>query len=398
MRRRDLSAACAFKLETKTSRPPEKFPVAAAAALTLLALVLRLAYAWRLGVPPPVGAVVASAAAGLALAAVAVRVGGRFAGAAAAFIWATLPAAVVASIFRAEVTYAACAASFSLYFFGEGVNRPGRASDALWSGALAGAAVAFSSSALVIVAYYLLFSLYSALRKNGAGARALVWLGGFAPVIAAAAGLEYLRAREPLAHLKGSLAAPASSYPELALLVKRLVPDAAAMLFWDPLGFGFAVVVALAASAYLLKARRTDAFFYGGLLVFGLAAFNFMTTSLRSYAPTTLEPTVWLLVALPAAALAGAAAGELWESGVKPSLGQWAGALAVVFVLAALFVNGNMPFAPLSLLISTLAVIITITLAGLARRRRDASPRRLAQGAVAIIILISLYSVVILYL
>ena len=388
----------ASKLETKTSRPPEKFPVAAAAAITFLALILRLGYAWRLGVSPPAGPVIASAAATWALAAVAARLGGRRAGAAAAFIWATLPAAVVASIFHAEVTYAACAGAFSLYFFGERVNHPRRASDALWAGALVAVAAAFNPSALALVGYYLLYSLIGALRKNGVGARAFTWLGGLVPVAAAAAGLEYLRAGELFAQIRETLATPALFHPEAAPLIKRLVPDAAAMLFWDPLGFGFAVVVALAAAAHLLKEPRAGAFFYGGLLVFTVAAFNFMTTSSRGYAPTTLEPTAWLTAALPAAALGGAAVAELWESGVQRSLGRWAGALAAAAVLATLFVNGNMPFAPLSLLILTLAVIITITLTGLARRRREASPRRFARGAAAIIILISLYPVVILYL
>ena len=398
MRRRDLGAAYAVKLETKTSPSPEKFPVAAAAAITFFAFILRLVYAGRLGVPPPVGAVVASAAATWALAAVAARLGGPFAGVAAAFFWAVLPASIVASVFRPAVTYAVCAGAFSLYFFGEGAARRGRVSDALSAGALAAVAAALTPSALALVAYYFFYALLGALRKNGAGARPFAWLGGLVPVVAAAAGLEYLRAGKPLAHLRETLAAPARFYPDAPLLIKRLVADAAAMLFWDPLGFGFAVVVALAATACLLKERRAGAFFYGGLLVVTVAAFNFMTTSFRGYAPMALEPTSWLWAALPAAALGGAAVGELWAPGRQPPLRSWTGALAAAAVLATLFINGNMPFAPLSLLLLASAVIITLGLAGLARRRPEASRRRLAQAAAAVIILISLYPVIILYL
>jgi hypothetical protein len=396
--RRDLGAAYAFKLETKTLHPPEKFPLAAAAAITFFAVILRLAYAWRLGVSPPWPPVIASACTVPALAAVAARLGGRLAGAAAAFFWAVLPASVVASVFRPAVTYAACAGAFSLYFFAVGTGYRSRASDALWAGALVAVAAAFNPGALALAAFYFLYSTYETVRKNGAGARAFAWLGGFVAVVAAAAALEYLRTGKAFAHLWETWAAPGHVYAETNLLIKRLVADAAAMLFWDPLGFGFAVVVALAAGVYFFKNRRGDALFYAGLLVFTLAAYNFMTTSLRHYAPTALEPTKWLLAALPAAALGGAVIGELWRAGGQAALGQWTGALGAAAVLAILFLNGNMPLAPLTLLILALAVIITITLAGFARRRPEASRRRPARAAAALIILISLYPAVILYL
>jgi hypothetical protein len=306
-----------------------------------------------------------------------------------------LPAAIVATVFRPAVTYAACAGALSLYFFGEGARR--RRTDLLRAGAFAGAAAAFCSSAVVLAAFYFLYSIYKTFRKAGLGAQAFAWLGGFVPVIAAAAGLEYLHAGVPLAHLRETLAAPAHVYAGTSLLIKRLAADAAAMLCWDPLGFGFALVVALAASAYLLRERRAGALFYGGLLVFALAAFNFVTTSLEGYTPMALEPTRWLLASLPAAVLAGGAFGKLWSREGEAALSGWAGALATSAVLATLFINGNMPLAPLSLLTLVLAVIITITLAGLARRAPQ-TERLPARAAGAVIILISVYPLVILYL
>ncbi len=358
---------------------------------------MRLAYAWRLGVSAPWASVIASAFTAAALAAVAARTYGPSAGAAAAFLWAVLPAAVVASVFRPAVTYAACAGALSLYFFGEGAPRRRYRIDLFRAGAFAAAAAAFCSSAVALAAFYFLYSIYKTLRKAGPKARAFAWLGGFVPVIAAAAGLEYLRAGVPLARLRETLAAPAHVYAETNLLVKRLAADGAAMLCWDPLGFGFSFVVALAASAYLLKERRAGTLFYGGLLVFALAAFNFITTSLEGYAPMPLEATRWLLASLPAAVLAGGAFGELWSRGGGAALSGWAGALATSAVLATLFIDGNMPFAPLSLLTLALAVIITGTLAGLGRRAPQ-TERLLARAAGAVIILISVYPLVILYL
>jgi hypothetical protein len=377
-------------------RAPFNF-TAAAWAVAALALALRLAYGWRLGAPVSWPSVVSSALTTFALAALGLRLAGPLGGAAAAFIWAVLPVSIVAAIFHPPITYAAGAAAFSLYLFAEGEGRGGRVSELLWAGALAGAAAALSSSALPLVAYYLLFSFYRALRKNGGGARAFAWVGGLVPVTAAAAALEYLRAGKLFAHLGATLAAPAPFHPEAPLLLKRLVADAAAMLFWDPLGFGFAVVVALAAGAYYLRSSRNDALFYAGLLVFALAAYNFAPTSLRGYAPAALEPTRWLLAALPAAALGGAVVGELWRLGGSDTLRRWTASLGLAAVLAILFVNGNMPFAPLGLTMLALAVIITLALAGFARRRPEASPRRFARAAAAVVILISLYPVIIIY-
>jgi hypothetical protein len=381
--------------------PPDNratFTFAAAAwAVAVLALALRLAYAWRLGAPVPWPSVLSSAVTTFALAALGLRSAGPLAGGAAAFVWAVLPVSVVAAVFHPPITYAVSAAAFSLYLFAEGEGRGGRVTDLLWAGALAGVAAAFSIAALSLVAFYFLFSIYRAFRKNRAGARAFAWLGGFAPVLAAAATLEYLRTGLLFAHLRGTPTPTPPFYPETALLIKRLVAGAAAMLCWDPLGFGFAVVVGLAAGFYFIKRSRGAALYYAGLLVFTLAAFNFTPTSLRGYAPMALEPTGWLLAALPAAVLAGAVAGELWGPGGQNALRPWTGALGAAAVPATLFINGHMRFAPLSLLILALAVIITIALAGISRRRREPAPL-LHRGAAALIILISLYPVVILYL
>ncbi len=331
------------------------------------------------------------------MAALGLRLAGPLAGAAAAFVWAVLPVSVVAAVFHPPITYAAGAAAFSLYLFAEGEGRGGRVAELLWAGALAGAAAALSLGALALVAFYFLFSLYRALRRNGAGARAFAWLGGFAPMVAAAATLEYLRAGKLFAHLGNTLATPSQAYPEPALLIKRLVAGAAAMLFWDPLGFGFAVVVALAAGIYFTRERSGSALFYAGLLVFSLAAFNFTPTSLRGYAPGALDPTGWLWAALPAAVLTGAVAGELWRPAGRDALRRWTGALGVAAVLATLFINGNMYFAPLSLLALASAVVVTIALAGAGRRRPEAASL-LSRVAAVLIILISLYPIVILYL
>lgn len=361
-------------------------------------MALRLAYGWRLGAPIPWPSVVSSALTTFALAALGLRLAGPLAGAAAAFTWAVLPVSIVAAIFHPPITYGAGAAAFSLYLFAEGEGRGGRVSELLWAGALAGAAAALSSSALALIAYYLLFSFYRAPRKNGGRARSFAWLGGFVPVTAAAAALEYLRAGKLFAHLGETLAAPAPFRPEAALLLKRLVADAAAMLFWDPLGFGFAVVVAFAAGVYYLRSRRGDILFYGGLLVFALGAYNFAPTSLRGYAPGPLEPTGWLVAALPAAVLGGAVVGELWRPGGRDALGRWTASLGLAAVLSILFVNGNMPFAPLGLSILALAVTTTLALTGFARRRGEAAPRFFARASAALVILIFLYPVVILYL
>jgi hypothetical protein len=368
----------------------------AASTVTAVALALRVAYAWRLGAPIPWPSVVTSAAAAFALAALGRRLAGPFAGVIAALLWAVLPASIVAAVFYPSMTYAAGAAAFSLYLFAEGEGRGGRVSALLGAGALAAVAPAFSVTALAPVAFYLLFSLYKAFRKNGAGARTLAWLGGFVPVVAAASALEYVRTGVLFAHLRGT-PTPTQFYPEMPQLIKRLIAAAIAMLCWDMMGFGFTVVVALAAGVYFIKERSGAALFYAGLLAFTLAAFNFAPTSLHGYVPMALEPTRWLLAALPAVLLAGAAVGDLWRPGERDALRTWTGALGGTAVLATLFMNGNMYLAPLSLLILALAVFITIGLAGVSGRSRRPT-RLLVRAAAVLVILISLYPVVILYL
>ena len=375
----------------------KNYHLAASAALVSLAVAVRLAYAWRLGVPPHAELVIAGAACVPLVGAVAARVAGPWAAAAASFIWAVLPAAVVANTFFPRETFAALAAAASLYYFlkSDEVEKPSLHPAA--AGLFAGIAAAFSVAYLALAAFYLLWSVARALRKNGPGARAFLWLGGFAVVFVAAAALEYLRVGVPFAHLRAALAAAPDVYPETKLVVKRLGADAAAMLFWDPLGLGFAVVIALAAAGYFVGFRNRAAHSLAALLVLALAALNFATTSFRAYAPMPLEPTKWLPAALPAAVLAGAAAGELWSSG-SATPGRWAGSLGAAAVLAILFVNGNMPCAPVSLGVLGLAAVATLTLAGLARRGGERARRRCARAAGAIIILIFILPVVILYL
>ena len=374
----------------------KNYHLAASAALVFLAVAVRLGYAWRLGVPPHAELVIAGAACVPLIGAVAARVAGPWAAAAASFIWAVLPAAVVANTFFPRETYAALAAAASLLYFVKSYGEEKPSLHPAVAGLFAGIAAAFSIAYLALAAFYLLWSVARALRKNGPGARAFLWLGGFAVVFVVAATLEYLRVGVPFAHLRAALAAAPDVYPETKLLVKRLGADAAAMLFWDPLGLGFAVVVALAAAAYYFGARNGAARSLAAFFVLALAALNFAPTSLRAYAPMPLEPTKWLPAALPAAVLAGAAAGELWSSG--GALGRWAGSLGAAAVLAVLFINGNMPFAPVSLGVLGLAAVATPALAGLARRGGERERRRYARTAAAIIILISILPVVILYL
>jgi hypothetical protein len=359
-----------------------------------LAVALRLGYAWRAGVPPRADLLIAGAACVLAVGAVAARLGGPGAAAAASLIWAALPAAVVANTFFPAETYAALAGAASLYYFLKFRDDRKPYSGAA-AGLLAGVAAAFSFAYLTLPAFYLLWAAARAPRKDGPGARAFLWLGGFALVVAVAAVLEYLRVGEPFAHLRAALAAAPDVYPETKLLVKRLGADAAAMLFWDPLGFGFAVVVALAAAAYYLGVRGGAGRVLAAFFVLALAALNFATTTFRGYAPTPLEPTKWLAAALPAASLAGAAAAELWSP--HGAVGRWAGSLGAAAILATLFVNGNMPHAPASLAVLGLASLGTLALAGLARRGGERERRRCARAAAAIIILISILPIVILY-
>jgi hypothetical protein len=372
----------------------KNYHLAASAALVFLAVALRLGYAWRVGVSPRADLLIAGAASVLAVGAVAARLGGPGAAAAASLIWAALPAAVVANTFFPRETYAALAGVASLYYFLK-FREDQKPSSGSAAGLLAGVAVAFSFSYLTLAAFYLFWAVARAPRKNGPGVRAFLWLGGFAVVLAVAAVLEYLRVGEPFAHLRAALAATPDAYFDAKLLVKRLGADAAAMLFWDPLGFGFVGVVALAAAVYYFGARGGAGRFLAAFLVFALAALNFSTTTFRGYAPMPLEPTKWLAASLPAAALAGAAAGGMWSA--DGGLGRWAGSLGAAAVLAILFVNGNMPYATANLAVLGLASLGTLALAGLARRGGERERRRCARAAAAITILISILAIVILY-
>jgi hypothetical protein len=376
----------------------KNFRLAASAALVFLAVAARLAYAWRLGVAPQAELVVAGAACAWVVGAVASRLGGAWAAAAASFLWAILPAAVVANTFFPRETYAALAGAASLYYFLEPRAAEKRKPfPQVAAGLLAGVAAAFSTPYLALAAFYLLWSITRAFGEDGVGARAFLWLGGLGALVAVAVGLEYLRAGEPFAHLRDVLAAAPAAYPETKLLIKRLGADAAAMLFWDALGFGFVGVAGLAAAAYYLGARNRAAHTLAAFLVLALAAYNFAPTSLGRYAPMALEPTRWLAAAVAATALAGAAAAELL-SGEAGALRRWAGALGGAAVLATLFVNGNKPFAPAGLVVLWVAVAATLGLAGAARRAGEGAGRRAARLAGAGAILIIALPAIILYL
>jgi hypothetical protein len=375
----------------------KRFPVAAAAAITLCAALLRFGYTWRLGFPPAVGPALASAAVTAAVALVAYRLAGRAGAITAAFIWAVLPVSIISSVFFPNLTYAAFAGAFSLVYFGEGSGLNGRTSHLLWAGALAGVAAAFDATALALAAFYLAVSVYRAARGAGRRAAAFAWLPAFAGVLVAAATVEYVRTGEILGHVRTALNASPSVYGNATLLLKRVAADAAAMLFWDPLGFGIAAVAALAGAGCLYGKETPGGSFYAGLFVFTLALFNFAPTSSIDYAPMPLEPPLWLGAAVPAAILAGAAAGKLL-SGDSGPLNKWAGSLAAASILAVLFINGNKYLAVVSLCLLTALVGLTLLLAGV-NQRRAAGPRamipRLAGAAV---ILIFLFYGVILYL
>ncbi|UCH78508.1 MAG: hypothetical protein JSU81_00750, partial [Candidatus Coatesbacteria bacterium] len=259
----------------------------------------------------------------------------------------------------------------------------------------AGVAAAFSPAALPVAAFFLLYSFASLRRERGG--RTFAWLGGFAVVIGAAAALEYVAVGVPFAHLRDILTRPGSPPPETHLLLRRLGADAAAMLFWEVLGFGSAIVLGLAGAFYFLAARSRTGLFYGGLLILTLALYNFLPSSLRGYAPMPLEATLWLPAALPAVVLGGAALASVWR-GEKSSVGRWAAALGGAAILATLFVNGHRYLAPVSLAILLGATLTTVVCAGAARRLASERARQgAARIAAGVAILTFILPVLILY-
>ncbi len=382
--------------------PPDKLgtiPVAAVAALAVLAAALRVAYAYRVGVAPPALALAASVVTVVTVGALASRAAGPLAGAMASLFLAALPAAVVASVSSSpRNTYALCAAAFSLLFYREGTGRAVGVADPLVAGAFAGAAVALSASALVLPGYYTLAGLYRVLRREHRGWASFSWLAGFAAFLAAAVVMVYARSGNFGAGSSHPLSAAAPLYPDTKSLLKRLIADAAAMLFWDARAFGATVVLALGATVLFLRRQRTRLLFYGGLLLFTLAAFNFFPTSWGRYTPMALEPGRWLFLALPVAVLGGGVVAELWSRAARASFERWAGALGGTFIAAALFINGNAPFALTKVFILTAAVLATFALAGVARRGRGPTGRRCARAAAALIVFVSLSPIIILYL
>ncbi len=324
----------------------------------------------------------------------------RLAGAAAALgagaALALLPAHVVASVFYAEDAYAVCAAALSLFFFGE--RRGGRSGDMFWAGVFAGTAAAFRLGALVLPVYYLMVSIAATFRPGGGSGRKWLWLAGFAAFLAAAAGVAYWRTGDAFGYARSIVAAAPVSYAGAAEVVRRVGAGAAAMLCWDLLGFAGIITLALGGSAFYVRDKNRPLLFYAGFLVLILVVYNFMTVSSARYAPQPLEPRRWLLASVPAALLVGGVVAELWaaRNGVR-ILAQWAGAFGLAFIAAALFVNGNMPFAPVFFLTLASFVVITWVFAGWARRK-GALAATLTRVSCLMVVLILTFPVVILFL
>jgi hypothetical protein len=294
------------------------------------------------------------------------------------------------------MSYASGAAAFALYFFGAGRDPAPQTAELLTAGAFAGVAAAFSPAALPVAAFFLLYS-FASLRR-GRGGRTFAWLAGFAVVIGAAAALEYAAVGVPFAHLRDLLTRQVHPALETHLLLRRLGADAAAMLFWEVLGFGPAVVVGLAGTFYFLAARARAGAFYGGLLILTLALYNFLPSSLRGYAPMPLEATLWLPAALPAVVLGGAAVASVWRGKGEATLGRWAAALGGATILATLFVNGHRYLAPVSLAVLLGAALTTLACAGAARRLASGRARQWAHRiAASAAILTFILPVLILY-
>ena len=381
--RRRLSAAP----EVPTWRIPY---IAALAAMTVLALGLRAAYGWRLGIAPHAWSIVASALVTPVVAALAARKAGAAAGLTAGAAWTFLPAGVVAGVCYPQDTYAACAGALALLAWS---GAGGRRNAATWfaaAGALAGAAVAFRLAALALPAYFLGETAYRlASRERPPGSR-FFWLPGFAVFLIAAAALEVVHTRSPWGHVANVFAAGAEFYPNATSVIKRVFADAAAMLFWDPLGFGALVTFALAGVGITIAGRRGDLRPYAFLLVGMLLAFSFVTPHWRPYAPAILEPRRWLLAAIPAAVLAGGAVGPLWRAEGSPAtLRFWAGSFGLSYVLAVLFVNGNMPFAVVSFAALSVAAVAALALAALTTRRPGAAALSARLAAVTVISLLA---------
>jgi hypothetical protein len=369
--------------------------VAALAALLLLALGLRLGYAWRLGVSPDAGAAVAGVVAVLGVSFAARRWAGDGAGLAAAFFYAVVPAAVVAATRFPADTYAAAAAAWALYFYARGRDAaaPARGSF-LWAGALAGIAAALRTPFLALALYFLVDTGVSLAR--GRGGRRALWLAAFLAVLAAAAGLEIVRTGEPFATLRAAAAAP-PLYAGTKYLVRRLFGDAAAMLFWDGLGFGPLVILALAGAAWAVARREAGGGFYAGLLACVIVVYNFAPASWRAYAPMRLEPAWWLLVGLAGAIIAGNAAGRLATAAAAASLGTWAAAAGGAYIVAALWTTGNTAGGVVGFFLATGLVLATLALAGFARRK-PAARDAYARLAATLMIGVSLYPLVMLYI
>jgi hypothetical protein len=191
--------------------------------------------------------------------------------------------------------------------------------------------------------------------------------------------------------------APADAGLTAKTLLRRLFADAAAMLFWNPYGFGSLIALGLAGALFLVRARRPGGGFYGGLLILSLLVFNFTTTSWGGYVPLSLDPRIWYLAALPAAILFGLSFGTLLNAtGGEELLGPWAAALSLAFLAAALWVNANVPRALIAAAAGGVAVVLTLLFAGLARRRPGAA-KTWARAAAAVAAALALVPALILF-
>jgi len=347
--------------------------IAAYAAVLLLALALRWYYASRWGVPPDGPGLAAGLLVVLFTGLAAGRLGGALAGVAAAAALAVSPLAISASLWGTNDTYAAAAAAISLYFYKlNPLVTSRRRGNYLWAGVFATAAALWRFPFVVLPLYYALDNVRALATRDRLARRRVYWWLGLLMLIALAAGLERWITGDIFAAFRTATIAPHPGYLTTKALLQRLGADAAAMLFWNPYGFGATITLGLAGAFFLTSGRRPGGSFYGGILVFSLALYNFAPTSWDGYTPLALEGAKWHLTAVPAAMLFGLSFECLYTGGADPKLlGSWGAALSLAFLAAALWINVTMPRALLTAAAAAAAVVLTLILAGFARRRPE---------------------------